>query len=93
MNYYTNLDIRELATLAYMKGEGLPAAAILQLLDQYDAEDAIAFDIADVFDDLEDGEINVLHCLLKIAEIVGYDLDLDAVRENMAPAPAASTGA
>jgi len=89
MNYYTNLDIRELATLAYMKGEGLPAAAIPQLLDQYDAEDALAFDIADVFDDLEDGEVNVLQCLLKIAKLVDYDLDLQAVRENMAPATGA----
>jgi hypothetical protein len=83
MNYYSNLDLRELATLAYMNGEGLPAAAIPQLLDLYDAEDSLAFDIADMLDDLEDGEINVLQCLLKIAKLVDFDLDLDAVRENM----------
>jgi len=91
MIYYTNLDLRELATLAYMKGEGLPAAAIGQLLDEYEEIDALACSIAEVFDDLEDGEINVIQCLFRIANMVGHDLDLDAVRENMAT-PAAGNG-
>jgi hypothetical protein len=92
MNYYTNLDIRELANLAYMNGEGLPAEAIGQLLEAYEGEDALACAIAGVFEDLEDGVVNVLRCLLKIAMLVDYDLDLDAVRENMAK-PATGNGA